>query len=269
MPTKCWLFLMAHPPFALRPKDTTPFSYSGKNGEYLKVSPHLESGMPLFSDLTLLMFAATHIAQTRNQGGCVSAEIKYTLPQFLRFARLLDPMKRPRSTKALISSHAQTQIRLAGATIESNMLSGGQRPDDEISHFLDGAGKPAPGRGAITRCTIRLSPWLFRALLTNSEFLTVDDEYLTFHRRPLAQCILLLLRKYCGSPDRPFPLTNGQWKVPTREFMVLARTRSSLDEFLRLAKGLQFQNYVLSIGRKSTVANVILKAGRNLPKQGT
>lgn len=167
--------LMSNFPWAQRPGSMeTVVIGNPHRGNYLKVVPDGEYGMPTLRDLKLLLYGTAQLAHQKNQELDHSPLLKYRVPDFLRYARIVTPDGQ--TCGANLADHVRMQAVLHGARIETGIETADLRPIRQF-HLLEDAGVDDSNAGSTTTGYLRFSDWLYRALLTD-DILTVSDEYL-------------------------------------------------------------------------------------------
>ena len=190
---------MAYPLLSLEKRRTTPIEYE-RNGVRVSVAADSRCSIATIWDWDLIIFAASHLNQAIEEGREPAPRISFVpydcLKQIGRptndvyYKRLAEAIRRLRATTII------TNIRFEDAAAEDgDVVLGEERPfswltdyrlpkryrrrvyttPDNITHITpqDTAGEPDPRQP----WEIKLSPWLYRAIVRQRDLLAVHPDY--------------------------------------------------------------------------------------------
>lgn len=186
---------MEHPIFSLSTRpDRRILSYA-HNGTTVEVTPSVR-GRATIHDKDILIYCISQLTAALNAGREISRTIH------LRAHDLLVATNRDTSGDGYARLREAFE-RLAGTRITTNMTTDGTEATRgfglieswEILRHTQ-TGKTGGKTGRMTRVTVTLSEWLYRAVLSKS-VLTLSRDYFRL-RKPLERRIYELCRKHCG-----------------------------------------------------------------------
>lgn len=194
---------MEHPVFSLSVKpDMRELNYE-HNGSHIQIVPS-GKGLATIMDKDILLYCISKLVHELNDGREISPWVELTAHEIM-VATNWNTGKRD------YQRFKDALIRLRGTTIVTDVRTGGSRPEHgfglieefKIHRSEDENGEVDPF-GRMTRVSIRLSDWTFRAI-QGMEVLTISSRYFRL-RRPLERRIYELARKHVGDQERPFPI---------------------------------------------------------------
>lgn len=192
---------MEHPVFSLSIKpDMRELNYE-HNGSRLQIVPS-GKGLATIMDKDILLYCISKLVHELNDGREISPWVELTAHEVMVSTNW-------NTGKRDYQRFRDALIRLRGTTIVTDVRTGGSRPEHgfglieefKIHRSEDENGEVDPF-GRMTRVSIRLSDWTFRAI-QGLEVLTISSRYFRL-RRPLERRIYELARKHVGDQDRPF-----------------------------------------------------------------
>ncbi|MCY4304372.1 MAG: replication initiator protein A [Aestuariivita sp.] len=183
---------LEHPLFSLSKKpDIRPKEYQLDNGTKIEVLPNY-LGRPTIWDKDLLIYAISSLRNRMEQGEEVSPRILFHTSDVIEFCqRTKGGSAYARIDKAL--------TRLAGALIKTNVRTGGIETTKgfHIIEEYDIKRQYDKPDGRLIYCEFTLSDWLFRAVMSDQEILTLHPDYFRL-RRALDRRLYEIARKHCG-----------------------------------------------------------------------
>ncbi len=179
---------MEHPIFSLSTKPDRRILRYAHNGVTLEVTPSVR-GRATIHDKDILIYCVSQLMAALNAGRKISRTLT------LRAHDLLRATKRDTSGDSYARLREAFE-RLAGTRLTTNLSTGegeatrgfGLIESWEILRHARG--------GRMSRVTVTLSEWIYRAVL-NQSVLTLSRDYFSL-RKPLERRIYELARKHCG-----------------------------------------------------------------------
>ena len=259
---------MEHPIFSLSTRpDRRILSYA-HNGTTVEVTPSVR-GRATIHDKDILIYCISQLTAALNAG----REISRTL--HLRAHDLLVATNRDTSGDGYARLREAFE-RLAGTRITTNMTTGetqatrgfGLIESWEIQRHTQPGKDGKPGKaGRMTRVTVTLSEWLYRAVLSKS-VLTLSRDYFRL-RKPLERRIYELCRKHCGrQPEWRISVATLHKKsgstAPVRVFRAALRRMIEAENLPDYAMG-EDPDDVIVFHRKDTVVTDLRGAPQITP----
>ena len=208
---------LEHPIFTLSKKpDTEVRLYNDGNGNRLEIIPSA-FGRPTIWDKDLLIFAISHIMDRKNRGEKVSPRIRFHTFDVIEFCQ----------RKAGGSAYARIDralTRLAGALLKTNIRTNGIESTEGF-HIIDRFNikrQYDEPDGRLIYCEFTLSDWLFRAVQSEKELLTLHPDYFRL-RQALARRLYEIARKHCGY--------KAEWLISLTKLREKCGSQSRFREF--------------------------------------
>jgi len=196
---------MEHPIFSLATKaDTRTLRYESSAG-YIEIIPS-SLGLATIFDKDILIFCASSIVQSLNQGQTPSRRIRVTA------YHILQTCNRPTNNLGYARLKAGLD-RLSGTRIKTNITTGGVR---QIENFglIDSYAiiEKNPNNDRMVGIEITLSGWFYNAIMSQ-EVLTISRDYFLL-RKPIERRLYEITRKHCGKQKKwSISLENLQRKI--------------------------------------------------------
>lgn len=219
---------MEHPFYSLSKKpDTTVRFYEGSKGQWLKIIPSVQ-GLATIYDKDILIYCISAIMKEIQAGKEVSQRVRINSRALLQFTN--------RGTAGKDYAALQEAIeRLAGTTIATNIVTGGEEQTDTFS-LIDAASirRQHGLDGRLLACEVKLSDWVFNAI-KHKEVLTLHRDYFRL-RKPLERRIYEIARKHCGQ--------QAEWRISLAHLHAKSGSRGDEREFRRVVKELAKSNHL-------------------------
>ncbi len=183
---------MEHPMFSLSTRPDRRILNYEHNGVEITVTPSVR-GLATIHDKDILIFCISQLMAAINAGRAVSRVLH------LKAHDLLVATNRETSGDGYKRLREAFE-RLAGTRITTNMVTGGVETTTGFGLIESWEIVRHTRAGRMVSVSVKLSDWLFRAVLAKS-VLTLSRDYFRL-RKPLERRIYELARKHCGrQPD--------------------------------------------------------------------
>ncbi len=183
---------MEHPMFSLSTRPDRRILNYKHNGVEITVTPSVR-GLATIHDKDILIFCISQLMAAINAGRAVSRVLH------LKAHDLLVATNRETSGDGYKRLREAFE-RLAGTRITTNMVTGGVETTTGFGLIESWEIVRHTRAGRMVSVSVKLSDWLFRAVLAKS-VLTLSRDYFRL-RKPLERRIYELARKHCGrQPD--------------------------------------------------------------------
>jgi len=179
---------MEHPMFSLSTRPDRRILNYAHNGVEITVTPSVK-GLATIHDKDILIFCISQLMAAINAGRAVSQVLH------LKAHDLLVATNRETSGDGY-KRLAQAFERLAGTRITTNMSTGETETTSGFGLIESWEIVRHSRAGRMASVSVKLSDWLFRAVLAKS-VLTLNRDYFRL-RKPLERRIYELARKHCG-----------------------------------------------------------------------
>ena len=210
---------LEHPLFSLSKKpDIRPREYQAENGTKIEVLPNY-LGHPTIWDKDLLIYAVSSLRNCMERDEEVSPRIRFHTADIIEFCqRTKGGSAYARLDRAL--------MRLAGALIRTNIRTGGIETTKgfHIIEEYDIKRQYDQPDGRLIYCEFTLSDWLFRAVMSDQEILTLHPDYFCL-RRAFDRRLYEIARKHCGR--------QADWAIGIEKLHSKCGSGSELKEFRR------------------------------------
>ena len=210
---------LEHPLFSLSKKpDLRTKIHKAASGAEIEINPG-NRGMPTIWDKDLLIYAVSFIRNNIERGEEVSPRIRFHTADVIEFCqRIKGGSAYARLDRAL--------MRLAGALIRTNVRTGGIETTKgfHIIEEYDIKRQYDKPDGRLIYCEFTLSDWLFRAVKSDQEILTLHPDYFRL-RRALDRRLYEIARKHCGR--------QADWAIGIEKLHSKCGSGSELYEFRR------------------------------------
>jgi plasmid replication initiation protein len=212
---------MEHPFFGLSKKPDVRIRHYDHNGNKITVKPGPD-GIATIWDRDILIYAVSQLVEAVNQGRPVSPTIRLTAYDLL--------VTTNRHTGGGDYDQLQKAFdRLAGTRISTDIRTNGIRQREGFG--LIDAWKiieKHPANGRMVAVELRLSDWLFNAVL-GREVLTLSRDYFRISGG-LERRLYELARKHCGHQTK--------WRISLELLHKKSGTTGNMREFRRKLKGI-------------------------------
>ncbi|MEM1003732.1 MAG: replication initiator protein A [Pseudomonadota bacterium] len=179
---------MEHPMFSLSTRPDRRILNYAHNGVEITVTPSVR-GLATIHDKDILIFCISQLMAAINAGHAVSQVLH------LKAHDLLVATNRETSGDGYKRLREAFE-RLAGTRITTNMVTGGLETTTGFGLIESWEIVRHTRAGRMVSVSVKLSDWLFRAVLAKS-VLTLSRDYFRL-RKPLERRIYELARKHCG-----------------------------------------------------------------------
>ena len=190
--TKDDLASMEHPLFALKAGDMRVRTYE-RNGNTLTIKPG-HDGCATIHDKDVWIYCISQLVEAMNRGReDVSRTVRFTAHDFL-----VTTNRPTNGGKAGgYARMADALARLRGTSIETNVVTDGQRERGFFGLIDSGRVIEHDKTGKAVAVEVTLSDWLYRSVKAN-QVLTLSPDYFRI-RKPIDRRIYELARKHCGA----------------------------------------------------------------------
>ena len=211
---------MEHPLFALKAGDMRVRVYE-RNGNSLTIKPG-HDGCATIHDKDVWIYCISQMVEAMNRGReDLSRTVRFTAHDFL------------------IATNRQTSgqgyklmgdalARLRGTSIETNIVTDGQRERGFFGLIDSGRVIEHDKTGKAVAVEVTLSDWLYRSVKAK-QVLTLSPDYFRI-RKPVDRRIYELARKHCGS--------QRQWQCSVKTLHEKSGSTDTVREFRRTLKTL-------------------------------
>ncbi|MCK5899150.1 MAG: replication initiator protein A, partial [Methylococcales bacterium] len=180
---------MEHPVFSLSTKPDhrlLEYDYKGVN---IKIKPSY-TGLATIFDKDILMYLASSLMNSKNQGECISKIVRFTSYDYF-----LSTNKKTGGTQ--YKQLNESLERLSGTRIQTNIKTNGKEitRDFGLIDYWETVKEDKGGKSILVE--VKLSDWFYNSIL-GDEVLTIDKDYFRL-RKPTERRIYELARKHCGS----------------------------------------------------------------------
>jgi hypothetical protein len=212
---------MEHPVFSLSVKpDMRSLEYVSGKGSRLRVIPSGQ-GLATIMDKDILLYCISKQVARANAGEEITPYVEMSAHEVMVATNWNTENKSYKRFEEAL-------IRLKGTVLITDVRTGGEIQSngfgliDEFStHRQDADGNATPF-GRMTRLTIKLSDWTFKAIQAR-EVLSIDPGYFRL-RRPLERRLYEIARKHCGTQ-------NGAIKVGIEKLQAKVGSNAPLKKF--------------------------------------
>ncbi len=212
---------MEHPVFSLGVKpDMRHLEYKSARGDKLRVIPS-GCGLATIMDKDILLYCISKLVALANAGVEITPYVELTAHEVMVATNW-------QTSQGSYKRFENALIRLRGTTIITDVRTGNHVQshgfgliDEFDTHRVDDKGQPTPF-GRMTRLTIKLSDWTFRAIQAR-EILSIDAGYFRL-RRPLERRLYELARKHVGTK-------NQAWTIGIEKLREKVGTNAPLKKF--------------------------------------
>lgn len=250
---------MEHPVFSLSTKPDhrlLEYDYKGVN---IKIKPSY-TGLATIFDKDILMYLASSLMNSKNQGECISKIVRFTSYDYF-----LSTNKKTGGTQ--YKQLNESLERLSGTRIQTNIKTNGKEitRDFGLIDYWETVKEDKGGKSILVE--VKLSDWFYNSIL-GDEVLTVDKDYFRL-RKPTERRIYELARKHCGSQIAwKIKLENLKEKIGTvTTIRKLRFNMKQLAESNHLPEyNVSIEDDVVLISRKEDHQEVNKKSHDMLPK---
>ncbi len=209
---------MEHPMFSLSTRPDRRILNYEHNGVEVTVTPSVR-GLATIHDKDILIFCISQLMAAINAGRAVSQVLH------LKAHDLLVATNRETSGDGY-KRLRDALDRLAGTRITTNMVTGGQEVTTGFGLIESWEIVRHTRAGRMVSVSIKLSDWLFRAVLAKS-VLTLNRDYFRL-RKPLERRIYELARKHCGRQP--------EWRVSVETLLKKSGSASPRRVFRKMLR---------------------------------
>lgn len=206
---------MEHPVFSLTTQADKRLLRYEHNGNTITIKPGYD-GLPTIHDKDLLIYCTSHLRAAMTSGEIPSRTVRFTAHDFFTsIGRDIGGDSYERFRESL--------RRLKGTQIETNIKSGRYRIEKGFGLIESWEAVKEDISGRVVAVEIRLSEWLYNAIL-NNELLTISPDYFQL-RKPIERRIYEIARKHCGDQKL--------FKIGLEKLQLKVGSSSALWEFRR------------------------------------
>ena len=211
---------MEHPMFSLSTRPDQRILNYAHNGVEITVTPSVR-GLATIHDKDILIFCISQLMAAINAGRAVSQVLH------LKAHDLLVATNRETSGDGY-KRLAQAFERLAGTRITTNMSTGETETTSGFGLIESWEIVRHTRAGRMASVSVKLSDWLFRAVLAKS-VLTLNRDYFRL-RKPLERRIYELTRKHCGR--------QREWRVSVEVLLKKSGSASPRRVFRKMIRNM-------------------------------
>ncbi len=209
---------MEHPMFSLSTRPDRRILNYEHNGVEITVTPSVR-GLATIHDKDILIFCISQLMAAINAGRAVSRVVH------LKAHDLLVATNRETSGDGYKRLREAFE-RLAGTRITTNMVTGGVETTTGFGLIESWEIVRHTRAGRMVSVSVKLSDWLFRAVLAKS-VLTLSRDYFRL-RKPLERRIYELARKHCGRQP--------EWRVSVETLLKKSGSASPRRVFRKMVR---------------------------------
>ncbi len=209
---------MEHPMFSLSTRPDRRILNYEHNGVEITVTPSVR-GLATIHDKDILIFCISQLMSAINAGRAVSRVLH------LKAHDLLVATNRETSGDGYKRLREAFE-RLAGTRITTNMVTGGVETTTGFGLIESWEIVRHTRAGRMVSVSVKLSDWLFRAVLAKS-VLTLSRDYFRL-RKPLERRIYELARKHCGRQP--------EWRVSVETLLKKSGSASPRRVFRKMLR---------------------------------
>lgn len=237
---------MEHPMFSLSTRpDRRILSYE-HNGVEITVTPSVR-GLATIHDKDILIFCISQLMAAINSGRAVSQVLH------LKAHDLLVATNRETSGDGYKRLREAFE-RLAGTRITTNMVTGGVETTTGFGLIESWEIVRRTRAGRMVSVSVKLSDWLFRAVLAKS-VLTLSRDYFRL-RKPLERRIYELARKHCGRQP--------EWRVSVETLLKKSGSASPRRVFRKMLRDMIAANHLPDYELAEDPGDIIRVSRRDL-----
>ncbi|MEP4803356.1 MAG: replication initiator protein A [Hyphomicrobiales bacterium] len=237
---------MEHPMFSLSTRpDRRILSYE-HNGVEITITPSVR-GLATIHDKDILIFCISQLMAAINAGRVVSRVLH------LKAHDLLVATNRETSGDGYKRLREAFE-RLAGTRITTNMVTGGMETTTGFGLIESWEIVRHTRAGRMVSVSVKLSDWLFRAVLAKS-VLTLSRDYFRL-RKPLERRIYELARKHCGHQP--------EWRVSVETLLKKSGSASPRRVFRKMIRDMITADHLPDYHLQEEPGDIISVSQRNL-----
>lgn len=211
---------MEHPFFALKAGDMRVRTYE-RNGNSVTIKPG-HDGCATIHDKDVWIYCISQMVEAMNRGReDVSRTVRFTAHDFL-----VTTNRQTSGNGYKLMGDALARLR--GTSIETNIVTDGQRERGFFGLIDSGRVIEHDKTGKAVAVEVTLSDWLYRSVKAK-QVLTLSPDYFRI-RKPMDRRIYELARKHCGS--------QRQWQCTVKTLHEKSGSADTVREFRRTLKTL-------------------------------
>lgn len=211
---------MEHPFFALKAGDMRVRTYE-RNGNSVTIKPG-HDGCATIHDKDIWIYCISQMVEAMNRGReDVSRTVRFTAHDFL-----VTTNRQTSGNGYKLMGDALARLR--GTSIETNIVTDGQRERGFFGLIDSGRVIEHDKTGKAVAVEVTLSDWLYRSVKAK-QVLTLSPDYFRI-RKPMDRRIYELARKHCGS--------QRQWQCTVKTLHEKSGSADTVREFRRTLKTL-------------------------------